>query len=186
MLRRSSSSLSGRLQLHCDWRKYKFRVMSNWCWFVFWHWVFVHQGRQWMENSTVTFWGDWGKSSGANIQTMVQCDSWAQNHNNTLAHMLFVVQQFLASTKTTVIPHHPYSPDLAICDFFLFAKMKLNLKGWRFDNTEEIQTKSQNVMKMLTWYDFQQQFQPWKFYWDHCINAEEGYFKEDGGEQKFW
>jgi hypothetical protein len=37
-------------------------------------------------------------------------DSWAQNHDNALTHT-FVVQQFLASTKTSH-PHPPYSPDL--------------------------------------------------------------------------
>jgi transposase len=45
-----------------------------------------------------------------------------------------------------VIPHPPYSPDLAPCEFFLFPKMKLKLKGRRFDTTEEIQAKSQKVL----------------------------------------
>jgi hypothetical protein len=45
-----------------------------------------------------------------------------------------------------VIPHPPYSPDLAPCDFFLFPKMKLNLKGRRFDTIEEIQAESQRVL----------------------------------------
>jgi hypothetical protein len=33
--------------------------------------------------------------------------------------------------------------------------MKLKFKGWLFDSTEVIQTKSQNVMKKLLWNDFQ-------------------------------
>jgi hypothetical protein len=37
------------------------------------------------------------------------------------------------------ILHPPYFPDLAPCDFFLFPKMKLKLKGRRIDTTEEIQ-----------------------------------------------
>jgi hypothetical protein len=44
-----------------------------------------------------------------------------------------------------VIPHPPYSPYLALCDFFLFPKMKLKLKGLQFDTTEEIQTESQSA-----------------------------------------
>jgi hypothetical protein len=47
------------------------------------------------------------------------------------------------------IPHPPYSPDLAPCDFFLFLKMKLKLKGCRFDTIEEIQAKSQRVLDTL-------------------------------------
>jgi len=43
--------------------------------------------------------------------------------------------------KMAVIPLPPYSPDLAPCDFFLFPKMKLKLKGRRFDTTEEITSR---------------------------------------------
>jgi hypothetical protein len=41
-----------------------------------------------------------------------------------------------------VIPHPPHSSDLEPRDFFLFPKMKLTLKGRRFDTTEEIQAES--------------------------------------------
>jgi hypothetical protein len=40
----------------------------------------------------------------------------------------------------------PYSPDLAHCDFFLFPKTKLRLKGHRFDTTEEIHAETQEVI----------------------------------------
>jgi hypothetical protein len=39
-----------------------------------------------------------------------------------------------------VIPPPPYSPDLAPCDFSLFPKTKLKLKGRRFDTIEEKMT----------------------------------------------
>jgi hypothetical protein len=42
----------------------------------------------------------------------------------------------------TVIPHPPYSPDLASYYFFLFPKMKLKLKGRRFDTVERILAES--------------------------------------------
>jgi hypothetical protein len=40
-----------------------------------------------------------------------------------------------------VIPHPPYSPDFAPCFFFPFPKIKLKLKGRRFDTNEEIQAE---------------------------------------------
>jgi len=43
------------------------------------------------------------------------------------------VEEFLAENKMTVIPHLPYSLDLALCDVFYFAKLKVVLKGRRFD-----------------------------------------------------
>jgi hypothetical protein len=45
-----------------------------------------------------------------------------------------------------VIPHPPYSPDLTPCDLLLFPKIKLKLKGRRFDTIEDIQAKSQRVL----------------------------------------
>jgi len=81
--------------------------------------------------------------------------SWVLHNDNAPAHASLVVRQFLVSAKTTVIPQPPYSPDLATCDFFLFPKMKLKLKGRRFDSNEEIQTESQDVMETLTRNDFQ-------------------------------
>ena len=40
----------------------------------------------------------------------------------------------------------PHSPDLAPCDFFLFPKMKLRVKGRRFDTTKEIHAETQEVI----------------------------------------
>jgi hypothetical protein len=64
------------------------------------------------------------------------------HHDNALSDTSVLTQQFLAKYEMAVIPHPMYSPDLAPCDFFLFPKMKLKLKGCRFDTTEEIQAKS--------------------------------------------
>jgi hypothetical protein len=57
-----------------------------------------------------------------------------------------------------VILHTPYFPDLVPCDFFLFQKMKLKLKGRRFDTVEEIQDKSQRVLDTLAEKSFQEAF----------------------------
>jgi len=39
------------------------------------------------------------------------------HHDNAPAHRSFKVSQFLAKNNMTVVPHPPYSPDLAPCDF---------------------------------------------------------------------
>ena len=41
---------------------------------------------------------------------------------------------FLKSIKVTVLPHPPYSPDLALCDYFLFPKLKYRLSGRRYNS----------------------------------------------------
>jgi hypothetical protein len=55
-----------------------------------------------------------------------------------------LTQQFLAKYKVAFIPHPPYSPDFAPCDF-LFSQIKLKLKGRRFDTTE-IHAESHRVL----------------------------------------
>jgi hypothetical protein len=47
---------------------------------------------------------------------------------------------------------------LATCDFFLFSKIKLRLKGRRFDTIEMIQAESQRVLDTVTEKDFQEAF----------------------------
>jgi len=81
----------------------------------------------------------------------------------------------------SVIPHPPYSPDLAPCDFSLFPKTKLKLKGHQFDTTEEIQAKSQRVLDTLMEKDFQEAFQKCRRWRDQCLHAGGNYFEGDGG-----
>jgi hypothetical protein len=80
-----------------------------------------------------------------------------------------------------VISRPPYSPDLAPCDFFLFPKMKLKLKGWQCENTEEIQADLHRVFDTLTEKDFQEPFQKWRRQWDWCLHVGGNYFEGDGG-----
>jgi hypothetical protein len=84
---------------------------------------------------------------------------------------LVLTQQFLAKYKMAVIPHPPYSPNFMPCDFFLFPKMKLKLKEFRFDTTEEIQAELQIVLDTLTKKDFQEAFHEWRRQWDQCLRV---------------
>jgi len=103
------------------------------------------------------------------------------HYDNAPAHRSFKVSQFLAKNSTTVVPHPPYSPDLAPCDFFLFPKLKLRMKGRRFGTIEEIQEESQRVLDTIPKRDFQGCFQAWQKRWDRCIREKGEYFEGDGG-----
>jgi hypothetical protein len=72
--------------------------------------------------------------------------------------------EFLAYNSIITLSHLPCSPELASCDFFLFRKMKLQLKGRHFDRVEEIQQESQNVLVTLQEQDFQHTFQQWQWH----------------------
>ncbi|UYV65965.1 hypothetical protein LAZ67_3006016 [Cordylochernes scorpioides] len=59
-------------------------------------------------------------------------DSWCLLHDNAPSHSSLIVRRFLAKNNVCVLNHSPYSPDLAPCDFYLFPKIKLKLKGCFF------------------------------------------------------
>ena len=58
-----------------------------------------------------------------------QDNDWILHHNNAPTHTSHLVQQFLAKHSTAQLQQPPYSPDLALCDFFLFPRLKKVLKG---------------------------------------------------------
>jgi len=81
----------------------------------------------------------------------------------------------------TVLPHPPYSTDLAPSDIFLYPKMKMKLKGRRIQTLEEIKTESQAVLNTLRENDFQECFKTWQSRWEHCEASERDYVEGDAG-----
>jgi hypothetical protein len=61
-----------------------------------------------------------------------------------------------------IIPHPPSSPDLASCDFALFPKLKMKLKGRRFEAVSDVQRESQAVLDRIKENDFHGAFEVWK------------------------
>ena len=53
-------------------------------------------------------------------------------HDNASSHKCEVVKSFLACEKVEVLNHPPYSPDLSLCDFFLFPRLKKMLSGNKY------------------------------------------------------
>jgi len=106
---------------------------------------------------------------------------WLLHHDNAPTHTSLVVREFLTKNNMTTVPHPAYSPDLAPCDLYVFAKMKRRLKGQCFVSIKEIQAESQQVLNMLTVEDFNECFQKWQNRWDRCIQAQGDNFEGDGG-----
>ena len=53
------------------------------------------------------------------------------------------------------VPHRPYSPDLTLCDFWLFPK----LRGCRYETNEQMKVAVRKVIDTLTQEDFHGAFQ---------------------------
>jgi len=50
----------------------------------------------------------------------------------------------------TTLEHPPYFPDLAPADFYLFPRLRLTLKGWRFCNVTDIIKNATEELKRLS------------------------------------
>ena len=60
------------------------------------------------------------------------------HHDNGAPHKSKVVTKYLQEERVILLPHPPYSPDLAPCDFFLFPKIKKELGGKRFERIQNV------------------------------------------------
>ena len=103
-------------------------------------------------------------------------DDWVQQHNNAPAHTPLSIREFLVKKNIPVLPHPPYSPDLAPCNFCLFPKLKSKLKG-HFGTMENIQKIVTDELNTFTKNDFQYCYDHWKKRWNHCVTSQGSYFE---------
>ena len=73
------------------------------------------------------------------------------------------------------VPHPPYSPDLAPCDFWLFPK----LRGCHYEKIEKIKEVVTKVTDTLTQKEFHGTFQRLLERCNKCIAALRNYFEGD-------
>ena len=83
--------------------------------------------------------------------------------------------QYLTKMGIKTIPHTPYSPDLASCDFWLFPK----LTGCRYETIEEMKEAVTKVIDTLTQEDFHGAFQKLLERYNKWIAAGGDYFEGD-------
>jgi hypothetical protein len=81
-----------------------------------------------------------------------------------------------------MVPHPPYSPDLAPCDFFLFPRLKSTLKGKRFQDVMEIQLNTTWQLQVIPKQACQTCIKKWKDHWNCCIQSGGSYFEGDNFE----
>jgi len=86
---------------------------------------------------------------------------------------------FWQKHNVNIILHPPYSPNLAPCDFFLFPRMKCQMKGKHFADVSEVKKKTLEVLNNISTEEFQKCFQQWEKHWFTCIESKGEYFEGD-------
>ena len=99
---------------------------------------------------------------------------WHFHQNNAPVNNSILVTDYLTKMGIKAVPHHPYSPDLAPCDFWLFPK----LRSCRCETIEEMKEAVMKVIDTLTQEDFHMAFQKLLERYK-CIAAGGDYFEGD-------
>jgi len=101
------------------------------------------------------------------------CESgdWFLLHNAP-SHNMTTVNQFLDQRKITVLDHPPYLPDLAPADYFLFPKVKSQLKKRLFDSISDIQKAVTNTLNTTAKDNFYKGIQKLYDHTNLCVQLE--------------
>ena len=103
-----------------------------------------------------------------------QSQSFKLHHDNAPAHL----SQLIVTEKgIPVVRQAPYLPDIAPSDFWLFLKIKQQLKGFRFQSQDDIMQNATDQLKVLSPDEFKTCFEQWKHCWVKCVNAQGTYFE---------
>ena len=100
---------------------------------------------------------------------------WHFQRDNAPVHNSILVTDYLSKMGIKTVPHPPYSPDLAPCNFWLFPK----LRGCRYETIEEMKEAVTKVIDTLKQEDFYGAFEKLLERCNNCIAARGDYFKGD-------
>ena len=98
-------------------------------------------------------------------------------HDNARPHTARITQEKLRDMGFTVLPHPPYSPDLAPSDYYLFSSMKAGLKGGNFNSANEVNNAIQRWMDDKPQEFFRKGIHLLTDRWTKCVAANGNYFQ---------
>lgn len=100
------------------------------------------------------------------------------HHDNAPAHSSHVATAKLVELGYEVLPHPPYSPDLAPCDFFLFPNFKKWLGGQRFASNEEVIAATEAYFAEFDKSYFSEGLKKLEHRWAKCIDLKGDYVEK--------
>ena len=100
------------------------------------------------------------------------------HHDNASSHTALRTRESLEDSGLRTLPHPPYSPDLAPCDFWLFPTIKNELRGRRFSSNEELVGALFKVIEAIPKDEWKMCFQKWFSRMKKCIESHGEYVEK--------
>ena len=99
------------------------------------------------------------------------------HQDNAPSHTAAISLALIGESKILIVPHPPYSPDLAVCDYFLFPRLKSELRGHRFRNIRDMKTAVLRTLRQIPEEDYRNAMRSMPLRWMKCIASGGGYFE---------
>lgn len=98
--------------------------------------------------------------------------------DNASLHTSQPTRTSLLLSKTRVVEHPAYSPDLAPLDFWFFAWLKKPLRGRWFQSVADLQVAVDKEIGEIASFEFEQCIQrDWPKRWARCVDKDGLYFE---------
>jgi histone-lysine N-methyltransferase SETMAR len=90
------------------------------------------------------------------------------HQDNAPDHKSFLAMGKLRDLNSKLLEHPPYSPDLALSDFYLFPKLKLFFAGQRFSSNQEAIAAVEGYFADLTKNHYRDKIMALEHRWNKC------------------
>lgn len=99
------------------------------------------------------------------------------HQDNAPAHKAIVTIEKLKDLGWKLLPHPPYSPDLAPSDYYLFSNLKKWLSGKKFYSNEEVIAETNAYFEELEKKTYLKGIEMLKDRWTKCIELDGDYIE---------
>lgn len=100
------------------------------------------------------------------------------HHDNAPAHSSLLTTEKLIKLRYELLPHPPYSPDLAPCDFFLFPNLKKSMAGKRYRSNEEVIAATEAYFEELPKTYYTEGLKKLEYRWEKCVDLQGDYIEK--------
>ena len=101
------------------------------------------------------------------------------HHDKAPSHSSHVVLDTIKELDIEILPHPLYSPDLAICDFWLFPNLKNKLCGEKYKSREKLRRAVDRYLRDMSRDGLHHVFRAWVERWDKCKLCKGRYFEKE-------